>query len=124
MEEYTLATNQIWKYQVPYEVVIAQRYPGASIAIFDVHTLLTNIYYNPSDYLNGTSPLNTTGYYRHCNVNGTDCVNADESLDSFLWYDELHPTNRTDQVIASEFINVVNGNSTYATYWQGGGVGY
>jgi len=124
MEEYTLTTNQIWKYQVPYELLIAQRYPGASIAIYDVHTLLTDVYNNPSAYLNGSSPANSTGYFHHCNVNGTNCVNENATLDSFMWYDELHPSNRTDQVIAEEFINVVNGNSTYATYWQAGGVGY
>lgn len=34
-----------------------------------------------------------------------------------MWYDELHPSERTDQVIAKEFAKVVKGLSSYATYW-------
>ncbi len=40
------------------------------------------------------------------------------SLDHFLWFDELHPSERADQVIAREFVNVVKGTSKYATYWK------
>lgn len=72
---------------------------------------MTDIYNNPSAYLNGTAPPNVTGY---SNLNGT----VDESPDSFLWYDELHPSEQTDRVIAREFINVVEGDSKWATYWS------
>jgi hypothetical protein len=47
-------------------------------------------------------------------LNGT--VNA--SPDSFMWYDELHPSEQTDRVIAREFVDVVKGNSKWATYWS------
>lgn len=73
---------------------------------------LTDIYNNPSNYLNGTAPLDVTSYV---NLNGT--VNA--SPDSFIWYDELHPSEQTDRVIAREFVDVVKGNSKWATYWSG-----
>jgi phospholipase/lecithinase/hemolysin len=72
---------------------------------------LTDIYNNPAAYLNGTSPLDVTGY---AHFNGT--VNA--SPDSFMWYDELHPSEQTDRVIAREFVDVVKGNSKWATYWS------
>jgi hypothetical protein len=73
------------------------------------------MYYHPSAYLNGTAPLNVTGYVNQPAGNGT-YMNA-PSPDSFLWYDELHPSEQTDRVIAREFVNVVKGSSHWATYW-------
>ena len=73
---------------------------------------LTDIYNNPANYLNGTAPLDVTGY---ANVDGTG---NPASPDSFMWYDELHPSEQTDRVIAREFVDVVKGNSKWATYWS------
>lgn len=33
-------------------------------------------------------------------------------------YDELHPTQQTERVIAREFVDVVEGSSKWATYWS------
>ena len=69
-------------------------------------------------YLNGSAPLNVTGYENHCNSNGTDCVDVGASSpDSFLWYDILHPSEQTDRIIAQNFVDVVKGESQWATYW-------
>jgi phospholipase/lecithinase/hemolysin len=73
---------------------------------------LTDIYNNPSQYLNGSAPLDVTGYAN--NVNGSN----NTSPDSFMWYDELHPSEQTDRVIAREFVNVVKGGSKWAAYWS------
>jgi hypothetical protein len=35
-----------------------------------------------------------------------------------MWYDELHPSEQTDRVIAREFVDVVKGGSKWATYWS------
>ncbi|KAF2861014.1 carbohydrate esterase family 16 protein [Piedraia hortae CBS 480.64] len=35
--------------------------PGAEVAIFDIHGLVEDMYENPSKYLNGTAPANSTG---------------------------------------------------------------
>jgi hypothetical protein len=35
-----------------------------------------------------------------------------------MWYDELHPSEQTDRVIAREFVDVVKGKSKWATYWS------
>jgi len=115
MLEYTTTVNNILTYQVPFELIVARRYPGASIAIYDVNSLITDIYNNPTQYLE--APANVTGYYRYCNLNSSVCTPSEEPAHSFLWYDELHPSERTDQIIAQEFLNVVGGNSSYATYW-------
>lgn len=116
MKQYTTTVNSLFDYRTPYELLIKKRYPGASIAIFDVHTLLTNIYNNPSAYL--TSPTNVTGQYYLCDVpRGNNCTSSTLSLDHYLWYDELHPSAKTDEAVAAEFVKVVKGSSKYATYW-------
>lgn len=95
MHEYTTTVNNVYKYQTPFEALVSQRYPGASFANFDVWSLVSNIYNNPSAYLNGTEPPNVSGFEHHCSGGGDAEVCTDEyngtSPDSFLWYDELHP---------------------------------
>ncbi|KAH7385049.1 carbohydrate esterase family 16 protein [Cadophora sp. MPI-SDFR-AT-0126] len=116
MKEYTNLVNSIFDYRAPFEIKIAKRYPGASIAVFDVHSLMTDIYNNPTKYL--SSPANVEGQYYLCDVaTGSKCTTSSLSLDHYMWFDELHPSERTDQVIAKEFEKVVKGKSTYATYW-------
>ncbi|CZS97212.1 related to GDSL lipase/acylhydrolase family protein [Rhynchosporium agropyri] len=119
MKEYTSLVNSIFRFRTPFEVQVAKRYPGASFAVFDVHSLLTEIYHNPTEYL--SSPANVEGMYATCvPVSGpaiVDCIKSSLSLDHFFWYDELHPSERVDQFIAKEFEKVVAGSSDYATYW-------
>jgi hypothetical protein len=93
MHEYTTSVNTIFKYQTPFEALVAKRYPGASFAIFDTWQLISDIYNNPSAYLNGTEPLSVQGYETHCTIDLVTCVKKynGTSPDSFLWYDELHP---------------------------------
>ncbi|KUI63757.1 GDSL esterase/lipase EXL6 [Cytospora mali] len=114
--EYTQLVNRLFDYGVPFELLVKARWPGATFDIFDVHSLLTDIYENPSAYLD--EPVNVTGYFRHCDpLNTSDCVDEPNSLDTFLWFDELHPSNKTDTTIAREFIGVVAGNSSYGTHY-------
>jgi phospholipase/lecithinase/hemolysin len=68
-------------------------------------------------YFNGSAPANVTGFVNHCDIDGSNCVESD-SPDSFLWQDELHPTEQTGRLIAREFVNVLAGNSTFASYWD------
>jgi phospholipase/lecithinase/hemolysin len=109
--------NDIFDYRTPFELLVAKRYPGASIAVFDVNSLITAIYNNPSQYL--ASPANVQGQYYLCDVaTGSQCTSQTAiGLDHFLWFDELHPSQQTDEAIAHEFVNVVKGTSKYATYW-------
>lgn len=115
MKEYTKLANSIFDYRVPFELLIERRYPGASIAIFDTNTLLTDIYNNPTQYL--PAPAVVDKPYILCDLSGSPCPQQPGDLDGYLWYDELHPSQGTDKVIATEFINVVKGTSKYATYW-------
>lgn len=145
MLEQVVTVNEIFEYRTAVEVVVEKGWPGARFAVYDVNGLvsvssllvllvslrwfvgltfgfaslqMTDIHNNPSAYLNGTAPLNVDGYVNHCNTTGGDCV-ASTSPDSFLWYDELHPSEQAERVIAREFVNVVEGDSQWATYWSG-----
>lgn len=112
MLEYTQLVNRVFDYGVAYETLVNKRWPGAVVDIFDVNSLLTDIHDNPSAYL--AAPANASGFYHHCNAdNNSICVNEPLALETFLWYDELHPSNKTDTVIAREFLGVVGGNSSY-----------
>ena len=78
---------------------------------------ILDIWQNPVAYLNGTAPANNTGFINHCGLGGK-CA-KDPSPDSFLWYDESHPSEQVDRVIARTFVDVTKGTSKWATYWSG-----
>jgi phospholipase/lecithinase/hemolysin len=118
MMEYTTTVNTVFQYRTPYEILVSKRYPGAEMVVFDVHSLMTDIFNHPGQYLNGTTPPNVTGQYYKCDLKGANCKSAKGSPDAYLWWDELHPTARVDQIIAREFIKVVGGTSKYAVYWK------
>lgn len=40
MQEHMLMTNDVYKYKTPYELLIANRYPGAHFAIMDTNSLV------------------------------------------------------------------------------------
>jgi phospholipase/lecithinase/hemolysin len=116
MHETVAALNLVYEYRTPYEVAYNQTWDDINIASFDVNSLMTDIYYNGSKFLNGTAPANVEGVVHLCDNTGSNCTTA-SSPDSYEWYDPLHPSEQTSRVIAREFVNVIGGNSTYATYW-------
>jgi len=85
---------------------------------------MSDIYDDPTAHLNGTDvkPNSETvwGYDHHCNVNATVCALQDNGTnpDGFAWYDELHPSEQTERVVARTFVQVLNGTSKYATYYS------
>jgi hypothetical protein len=117
MYEYVTTVNQVYEYRTPFESAIANRWDGAHVANFDVNGLITDMYNHPAQYLNGTAPLNVTSNINMCDEAGNHCHVA-ASRDSFLWYDELHPSEQTDRVVAREFVGVLGGKSRWASYWS------
>ncbi|PYH76303.1 hypothetical protein BO82DRAFT_296554 [Aspergillus uvarum CBS 121591] len=115
MRQYSTLVNAVFNYQTPYEVQIAKRYPQSSFALYDTHALTTDIWENPSQYLNGTAPLNVTSSIYRC---GSACSSS-AVRDSYMWWNDLHPSEQTDRIIAREFVNVVKGQSQWAKYWRG-----
>jgi phospholipase/lecithinase/hemolysin len=116
MYETVATVNEVYAYRTPFVAEISKAYPGIKIANFDVNSLMTDMWMNPSAYLNGTAPLNVTGTVNQCDVQGQNCMKA-ASPDSYLWFDDLHPSEQTDRIVAREFVGVVGGASKWATYW-------
>ncbi|CAK7197411.1 hypothetical protein SEUCBS139899_000057 [Sporothrix eucalyptigena] len=116
--EYTTITNTVFEYGLPYWALVRRRWLGASVSLFNTHQLLTDIYNNPSAYL--TAPANATGYYHHCQAtNSLNCTTVtNTTIDNFMFYDELHPSPKTDSVIAETFLDVVAGVSPYGTTYK------
>ncbi|GAQ08557.1 hypothetical protein ALT_5878 [Aspergillus lentulus] len=107
MRQYVTMVNAVYDHQTPYDVVVANRYPHSRFAVYDVHALMTDIWANPSHYLNGTAPYNVSSSVYRC---GSSCA-SNAVRDSYLWYDDLHPSEQTDRIIAREFIDIVKGKT-------------
>ena len=72
------------------------------------------MYQKPTAYFNGTEPANVTGSVRTCGKGGR-CVQS-ASPDSYLWFDELHPSEQASRWLGKEFVKLVSGKSQYAIY--------
>ncbi|RDI77215.1 hypothetical protein Vi05172_g12771 [Venturia inaequalis] len=107
--------DEAFQYRTPFEVKFGDKFKEANFAYFDVNSLFNEMYTNPSAYLNGTAPLNVTSWINRCS--GNSCPGK-LSPDSYLWYDELHPSEQADRNVAKEFVQVFKGGSRFATYWS------
>ncbi|KAK4100277.1 carbohydrate esterase family 16 protein [Parathielavia hyrcaniae] len=118
IRQYSTSVNTMFEYGLPVMVDLKRRWPKATVDLFDVHSLLLDIHNEPAKYL--AAPHDATGYYHQCPPAGNPCVDQAESLDGYMWYDELHPSNKTSKssIIAENFLGVVAGKSKYGTRYQ------
>ncbi|KAJ7129896.1 GDSL lipase/acylhydrolase [Mycena crocata] len=119
MTEMVLAGNKITELMLR---ALAPTLPGSHIALFDSHSLVQDMFDHPALYLNGTAPLNVTGCWNSCVAplgggplactvqNGTD-------RDSYLWADELHPSEQADRIIAREIALTLEGKKSKWSTW-------
>lgn len=128
MQEYTDLLTELYRTKIPLEKLTNNRWPDADIAIFNTNALFKDIHANPDMYLNGTTAANVTGYHKHCTPDdtgaGSVCFLADEDVnggkgepDAWMWYDELHPSEQVDRVVAREFLSVLGGEGRWGEYW-------
>ncbi|KAI0754371.1 GDSL lipase/esterase [Daedaleopsis nitida] len=113
MNELTTSGNAIAKLMLQ---ALAPTLHGAHIGLFDSHSLFTDMFNRPQLYLNGTAPLNVTGAVHACvfELNEstsdpgvcTDAVGTDQ--DSFLWFDELHPSVQAERVVAKAISDAIH----------------
>ncbi|KAF7321510.1 Carbohydrate esterase family 16 protein [Mycena kentingensis (nom. inval.)] len=94
----------------------------AHIAIFDSHSLFQDMFDHPELYLNGTAPLNVTGCWNACVAplggGPLDCTVANGTdRDSFLWADELHPSEQADRIVAREMALALEGKTSRWARW-------
>lgn len=99
--QYTAAVNALYETGLAYEAVVRERWPGASVALFDVHRLLLDVYENPEAYL--APPYNVTGPWETCVAALTDCTSPEEDPAGYMWYDELHITAAVGKGFFSPF---------------------
>ncbi|KDQ55498.1 carbohydrate esterase family 16 protein [Jaapia argillacea MUCL 33604] len=122
MTELTNSGNQISRLLLSN---LAPALPGAHVGLFDSYGLFTDMYNYPANYLNGTAPLNVTGCVHSCvlNVNestgdpGVCTIANGTDRDSFLWYDELHPSEQSDRIVAREITAAIKRTSEEWTTW-------
>lgn len=121
MTEMVEAGNALTKLMLQ---ALAPTLEDAHIAYFDSHSLFEDMFDQPELYLNGTAPaFNVTGCINSCVfeldvpnsgvctvVNGTD-------RDSYLWFDELHPSEQADRIVAREIAKVFQGEESQWTTW-------
>lgn len=117
MMQTAVTTNAVYEYRTAFATKIGDSFKGAHFALLDMHSLITDMYTYPEQYLNGTAPANVTSYSHQCNADRTVCVDSD-SPDSFLWYDYLHPSEQAGRTFAKVFLDTVKGSSRWATYWS------
>ncbi|KAJ7306948.1 GDSL lipase/acylhydrolase [Mycena albidolilacea] len=119
MTELVLSGNALTKLMLQ---ALAPTLPGSHIAIFDSHSLIQDIYDHPALYLNGTAPLNVTGCWDSCVApfgggNLVCTVQKGTDRDSYLWADELHPSEQADRIIAREIALTLEGKESQWSTW-------
>ncbi|GJE92178.1 carbohydrate esterase family 16 protein [Phanerochaete sordida] len=122
MTEMTTAGNALSRALLE---MLAPKLPGAHLGLFDSHQLFEDMLSNPAKFLNGTVPPNTTGAIHQCffdiNESTSDLNNCTTvtgpAADSFLWYDELHPSEQTDRNIGKAIAAAVKRTSEQYTTW-------
>ncbi|KAH8833908.1 GDSL lipase/esterase [Flagelloscypha sp. PMI_526] len=90
----------------------------ASVEWFDTYSLFKEMYDHPENYFNGTLPPTSHNWCHRCDVPTDwhycgigDCVG--DERDSFMWWDELHPSEQAGRVLADEIWKKINGKSHY-----------
>ncbi|KAM5343273.1 hypothetical protein ACJ41O_014239 [Fusarium nematophilum] len=115
MLQYTSSVNTMLDYGVPYQNMIRRRWPGATFTIFNANNLMQDLIAEPEKHF--TAPTNITGFYNVCDPTGepgaSRCVPSKSPLSSFMWFDEMHPSERTMEIIAQHFLDAIVGNSAY-----------
>ncbi|KAL2266985.1 hypothetical protein VTJ83DRAFT_4262 [Remersonia thermophila] len=116
IREYSTSVNTMYEYGLPVMAQLKRRWPRATVDLFDVHSLFLDIVRQPTKYL--APPHDVRSYYHQCPATGSPCVDLPGSLDGYLWYDELHPSNKTSAIVAEHFLDVVAGKSKYGTRFR------
>ncbi|KAI8974582.1 GDSL lipase/esterase [Trametes punicea] len=122
MAELTKSGNAIAQLMLQ---ALAPQLHGAHLGLFDSHALFTDMINRPQLYLNGTAPLNVTGAVHACVFQEgestsdpgvcTDATGTDR--DSFLWYDELHPSEQADRVVGKIMSDTIQRKSEKWITW-------
>ncbi|KAI0743996.1 hypothetical protein C8Q80DRAFT_1184464 [Daedaleopsis nitida] len=99
-------------------VLNAQWRGDGRVSWFDTYDFFQEMYDHPTRYFNGSIPANVTGHchqcpdpddWRQCDIG--DCTL--DQRDSYMWWDELHPSEQTGRNLAAEMHKKLQGKSRY-----------
>ncbi|KIK51144.1 carbohydrate esterase family 16 protein [Collybiopsis luxurians FD-317 M1] len=104
---------------------LVQNLPGAHVGIFDTYSLYSDMYNKPQQYYNGTAPLNVKTPIKSCvfslNEATTDTGNCTiaqgTDRDSYMWWDELHPSEQSGRNLAAQIAEVISTGKNKWTTW-------
>ncbi|KAJ7030105.1 GDSL lipase/esterase [Mycena alexandri] len=98
---------------------LSQEWQGsATVDMFNTYGLFEDMYNDPTKWFNGSIPANVTGHchqcpdandFRQCGIG--DCTLAER--DSYMFWDELHPSEQTGRNLAREMWAKLTGSSNY-----------
>ncbi|ELU42898.1 GDSL-like lipase/Acylhydrolase domain-containing protein [Rhizoctonia solani AG-1 IA] len=119
MAEMVQASNELYALRTKY--IAPSQFPGARIGLFDSFGLFNDIYNNPWKYLVGPD-YNVKDAINACRYpEGSSeliCVNQPPEVhDSFLWWDEIHPSEQTNRVIAHHLLAALRGTSPFVSWY-------
>ncbi|KAL4965969.1 uncharacterized protein BDV14DRAFT_199420 [Aspergillus stella-maris] len=114
VREYAVSVSTMLKFGVPYQRLEGS-WPGATVTFFDAQQLIVDIVADPETYLVDEPVAKGTEVFRKgCrDFAQTDCDFNEGPLGRYVWFDDLHPSERVDEVIADEFIKALSGKSKY-----------
>ncbi|KAM3471209.1 hypothetical protein MY5147_005955 [Beauveria neobassiana] len=81
MFQYSQAVNELFDYTTPFHLLLKRRWPGASVTVFDTHSIFNDIHNNPGQYL--SSPQNVVSSFKTCDATGK-CESSTWPRSSFL----------------------------------------
>lgn len=114
MRELTWNGNEILKYKIPAETA---RWKDTTVGALDAHSMLWDAYHTPAKFLTGKAPYNVTGWTNHCSLDWQCKQFQPERKDSFFWFDELHPSEAAERVVANEFVKLLTGKTSYGQWY-------
>lgn len=83
MYQYSRAVNELFESISPLHLLVKRRWPGASVTVFDAHSIFNDIHADPGRYL--SPPENVVSSFITCTAEG-DCEGSGFPISSFLWY--------------------------------------
>ncbi|KAK7455766.1 hypothetical protein VKT23_010798 [Stygiomarasmius scandens] len=91
---------------------------GGYVEYFDAYSFFEEMYHHPAAYFNGSIPATVTNWCHKCpnpfdfhSCGIGDCTETER--DSYMWWDELHPSEQTGRNVAMELLKKIRGSSKF-----------
>lgn len=119
MAEMVRAGNELQALRTKY--IAPSLFPGARIGIFDSYGLFNDMYKNPAKYLIGpdynvVDAANACEYYPK-NDSWACFTQPKGRWDSYLWFDELHPSEQANRVVARHILDALSGKGPFVSWY-------